>query len=892
MSRGPRRAFRRPGSGLRGAREEIDEELAFHLDACVEELLAQGWSQAEARAEAERRFGDLEATREICSRDHARNRSRRQRGHQMDGLRQDFRFALRTLWRRPTYAAVVVATLAVGIALNTLVFSFMNPYLLRPLPYADADRLVAIGGIDRLEGWDLGRFATPQIADLKATSRSFDAIGHYYYGSTNLATDEGAERIGMARMSGNLFEMLGVDASIGRTLGEADDREGAPPAVVLGHGLWTSRYGASPSIVGTTVRLDQEPHTVVGVMPAAFNFPYNAIDLWLPRRADPGATDRSVQSDLVVGRLAPGVTAAAAREELSRIQSGLATRWPATDGVYEEVSVKPLREALNFAWAIIQPAFLILLAAVALVLLIACVNVASITLARSEARQREMAVRAAVGAGRSRLTRQLLVESLILAAIGGVVGVALSSLGTSLVAGLLPGELFRVGEVTLDARVLLFSSALTLATPLVFGLAPSLAVTRASLASVIRTAGGGVGGGRAGSRARRALVVIQVSLAVVLVASTGLMVRSFANATRADLGFASQDLLVASLTPAPASYPDAAALATYYDEMKARLAAIPGVAGVGMVSTLPLNHETSAVRFTTPAGEDQPVEDRPAAYTSRAGVGYFAAMGIAVVAGRDFTTDDVQRSTPGVVVSRGLAEQLWPTDDAVGRTLVYGDGEQPQRAEVVGVVGDVRYDELRGTPRPHIYRVLDGTATRRRFVVTRVAAGGSVASLVGPVRQAFRTADPDLPLSLRPMTDIVNETTGPWAIGSGFLAVFGLVALALAALGIYGLITFSVQRRRNEMGLRLALGANAGALRRSIVGDGLRLTIVGLTLGLVLAVAVGAALRGVLLGVGALDPISLLGAGGLFLLVAATASWIPARRTSRIDPVTVLRADG
>ena len=891
MSREPRRAFRRAGGTLRDARAEVDEELSFHLDACVEELVAEGWPPSDARAEAERRFGDLRTTREICTLDNARTRNRQRRGNRMDELRQDIRFALRTLWRRPTYATVVVATLAVGIALNTLVFSFMNPYLLRPLPYADADRLVAIGGIDRLEGWDLGRFSAPQVADLVAGSRTFDAIGHYYYGSTNLVADEGAEQIGMARMSGNLFGILGVDAAVGRTLGEEDDRAGAAPVVVLSHGLWTSRYGASNSVVGSTVRLDGEPHTVVGVMPGSFNFPYNAIDMWLPRLADPGSTDRTRRSDLVVGRLAAGTSLGVAQTELTRVQGELARRWPDTDGNYEAIAVKPLREALNFAWTIIQPAFLILLAAVALVLLIACVNVASITLARSESRQREMAVRAAVGAGRGRLTRQLLVESVILAGLGGLVGIALASVGTSLVGGLLPADLYRVGDVSLDGRVLLFSLVLTLVTPLVFGLAPSLTVARSSLATAMRTAGGAVGSGRGGSRARRVLVVTQVTLAVVLVASTGLMVRSFTNATNADLGFAPDELLIASLTPASSSYPDADALATYYSEIETRLAALPGIASVGSVSTLPLNHETSGVRFTTPAGEDQPLEDRPAAYTSRAGVGYFAAMGIPIVEGRDFQVDDGERSTPGVVVSRGLAERLWPQGDAVGRTLVFGDLEQPQRAEILGVVGDVRYDELKGSPRPHIYRVLNGTTARRRFVVTRAAPGAAVASLVPAVRQVFRDADADLPLTLRPMTDIVTETTGAWAIGSGFLAVFGAVALALAALGIYGLITFSVERRTREMGLRLALGADASRLRMSVVGDGVRLTLVGVAVGLLLAIGVGAALRGVLLGVGALDPVSLLGAATLFVLVAGAASWIPARRTSKIDPVSVLRAE-
>lgn len=891
MNRSPRRVFRRTDGSLRGARAEVDEELAYHLDRCTDELVAEGWGEIEARAEAERRFGDLETTRHVCSQHNARTQDRQRRGDRMDELRQDLRFALRTLWRRPTYAAVVVATLAVGIALNTLVFSFMNPYLLRPLPFPEADRLVAVGGIDRLEGWDLGRFSPPQVSDLATSTPAFADLGFYNYGSTNLTGDGTAERIGVARMSGTLFGILGVDAALGRTLGPDDTGPGAEPVVVLSHGFWTSRFAEGTSAIGSTLRLDGVTHTVVGVMPETFNFPYNAIDLWQPHAGDPTSTDRAGLSSLAVGRLADGWQRDEAAASLAPVQAELATRWPDTDGRYEAVSVKPLREALNFAWSIMQPAFLILLAGVALVLLIACVNVASITLARAGGRSREMAVRAAVGAGRGRIARQLLVESLLLACIGGLVGVGLAALATSLVAGLLPGELFRVGEVTLDGRVLTFSLLLTLATPLVFGLAPSLTAARSGLASAIRSASGHTGDGRASSKARRALVVTQVALAVVLVASTGLMVRSFANATRTDLGFVADDLLIVTLTPASTAYPDAESLATYYREVDARLTTLPGIDRVGSVSALPLNHETSGVRFTTPTGEDQPVEERPAAYTSRAAPGYFTAMGIDLIQGRDFQVDDGERPTPGVVVSRGLADRLWPGGAAVGRTLVYGAGEQPARAEVVGVVGDVRYDELQGTPRPHIYRVLEGTATRRRFIVIRPAAGVDPATLTAPVRDAFRQIDPDLPLTLRTMQDIVSETTGPWAIGSGFLAVFGLVAVALAALGIYGLITFSVQRRTAELGLRLALGANASRLRLSVVRDGLRLTVVGVALGLLLSAGAGQALKGVLLGVGAFDAVSLAGAAALFLLVSAVASWVPARRTSRIDPVTVLRSD-
>ena len=367
----PLRTFRRPADDRAAVRREVDEELDPHLELCADELVAEGWDPTEAREEAERRFGDLNETREYCTHERARARAGTPRGHLMDELRQDLTYALRTLRTAPGYAAVVVATLAVGIALNTLVFSLMNPYLVRALPYEDAERLAAIGGVDRLEGWDMGRFSLPQVADLAERSRAFEELGSYYYGVANLVGDDGATRVGTATMSGNLFDILGVDAARGRALTTADAAPGSDPTAVLSHAFWTRQFGADPGILGRSIRLDGEAHTVVGVMPPEFNFPYNAIELWVAQRDPEAAADRSWQAHLVVGRLADGWTGERARDELTGIQLELASQWPETDADYEAIAVKPMREALNFAWAILQPAFLILLAGVGLVLLIA-----------------------------------------------------------------------------------------------------------------------------------------------------------------------------------------------------------------------------------------------------------------------------------------------------------------------------------------------------------------------------------------------------------------------------------------------------------------------------------------------------------------------------------------
>ncbi len=889
MSRWPRR-FRRPPGSLDDARADVDEELDFHLEQCARELEADGWAPADARAEAERRFGDLRATRDYCARESARADAEEGRRMGLDGLRQDLGYALRTLRRSPTYTLVVLLTLAVGIALDTLVFSFMNPYVLRPLPYRDAERIVHLGGVSRLEGWDLGRFSLPQLQDLRSQTSGFSEMEGYVYGGVNLvAGDEPAEAIASTWVTGGLFPLLGRDALLGRTLQPMDSDPGAAAVAVIGEDLWERRFGADPAIIGRTLRLDGRPTTVVGVLARDFNFPYNAVDLWMPVDRQEWAA-RSRMNLLLVGRLAPGWSEQAALQEIQAVQAGLAQAHPEQDGLYDTVTLKPLREALNFAWDILHPTFLLLLGAVSFVLVIACVNVASLTLARSGVRGREVAVRAAIGADRVRLVRQLTMEGLLLALGGGLGGVLLAVAGMRAVGGLLPGELFRVGDVSLDGRVLTFAALVSLATPLFFGLAPALATTRGDLARKLRQGSGRTGGGRGVSRGRRILVVTEVALAVVLVTGTGLMLRSLRAALSTDLGYDASGSLVVTLSPAAAAYPDAASLNAYFSEARQALASIPGVRSVGAASHLPLNHELPSVRFTTPDGLDAPLEDRPEAYTSRAEADYFAAMRIPLLAGRAFRPEDADTDPQPVVVSAGLARRLWADGEAVGRTLAYGGRDQVQRATVIGVTGDVRWAGLAGAPEPHVYRPLDGTTTHRRFLVVS-AAPGALAGLTNPIRETLRRLDPELPPTIRPMTDIVHETTGVWALSSAFLGAFGLVALALAALGIYGLISFSVVQRRPEIGLRLALGAEPGALRLRIVAEGLRLTGLGVLLGGVVAVGAGMFVQSQLLGVKPFDPLTLGAAALVFSLVAAAAAFLPGRRAASMDPAEVLRAE-
>lgn len=887
-----------PGD-LRGA---FGEEISFvFIQRLGESRGAMGWAGVWARGIADLLFHGLSERWEGRFGRRARVGSQvpqQEPGSKKEGLnmildqvRQDFFYSLRTLRRAPVYTGVVVATLAVGIALNTIVFSVMNPFLLRPLPYQNAEELVHLDGVDRLSGGDWGRFSAGQLADLREQSRSLADVAGYYYGTRNLSGDQAAEQVEATWGTGNLFPLLGVEAALGRALGPADDLSGAPDVALLSHGLWMRRYGSDPAVVGKEIRIDGVPHTVIGVLREDFNFPFNAVQLWLPMRADPAAEERGDMGTLLIARIRGGWTATTAREEVGAVHRALAALYPEADGRYSGIAFTPLREGLNFAWDILQPAFLIMLVGVGFVLVIACVNVASLTLARHSTRVREVALRQAMGAGGPRLVRQFLMEALLLASVGGALGVGLSHLGTGVLAGMVPPDIYRVGEISLDRRVLLFSVMVTLSTPIFFALLPAWAAAKKGLLDGLKEGSAGGGVSRGALRGRRALVVAEVALGVVLAAGTGLMAQSLGNALKVDVGFPVDRILTAQLSLPASTGDDPVAVDERFRGMMEGLKRVPGVSSVGAVSNLPLNHETVTVRYTTPEGSDLPMEDRPVALTSRAGPEYFAAMGIPLLAGRMLRPEDADPDAPGVVVSRTLAERLWPGESPVGRSVVYGRQGSPVHATVQGMVEDIYYDGLTDGPIPHLYRSLEGTASRRRFLAISVGTGFTPQSLVEPVRRALFELDPDVPARLRPMEEILLESTGLWAMSSIFLGAFGLVALALAALGIYGVVAHSVAQRTREVGLRLALGADRRRILRGVVGEGLRVTAVGLLLGVSGAVVAGLLLSSLLLGVGPLDPLTLSSVVALFMLVSVGAAFLPARRAAAVEPAETLRME-
>ena len=799
----------------------------------------------------------------------------------LEELRRDLVLGFRSLRASPGYSLVVVLTVGLGIAATTTTVSFMSPYLIRELPFEDPARLVQIGQIDPVAGWDSARLSLPMFRDWEERTRSFEELGTYTYTTKNVTGAEGPERIVAGVLSQNLFRVLGVEAELGRTFELKDEG-----VVVLGYGLWQRRYGGDPAILGRAMILDGAPHVVIGVMPRDFNFPFGGVRMWVPLPPQAGAEPRDRDLHIPVGRLKPGVSAESAREELESIQRELAAAYPDVDGRYSGVSVKPMREALNFAYDVMEASFAVVLAAVSFVLLIACVNVASLTLARTSAKAREVAVRAALGARRSRLVRQLLTESLLLAVAGGSLGTLLAFWGARAIGPAIPEDIFRVGEVGVDGNALLFSLVLTLLTPLVFGLAPAVHASRLDLAGALK-AGGRSGATLSSIRWRRRLVVAEVAMAIVLVGGTGLMVRSFLALQEVDLGFRPQSVLTVEVTLPEAEYPDIELQQSYFERAVSELEALPGVRSAAAVAPLPMNHSIWTIPFAPEGRAPAAGEDWPQAQEFRVSPEYFTAMGISLQEGRAMAPGDGPDAPVVVQVSRSLAERNWPGRSPVGEPILIGDPTARETATVVGVVADVKHVGFEDENPIQVYRPLAQSGSRGRFLV--IAAERAPEAVSGPVREALKHLDPDLPVTLRPMTEIVAESMLQWSVSSLLLGIFGLVALALASLGIYGVISYSVASRRREMGLRMALGATGGEVSRLVLVEGLKLAGLGLVLGLALAAVAGKLMASLLYGIGPFDLVTFAAVTGVFLGTAILATLLPAGRAARTDPIVVLR---
>jgi predicted permease len=874
----------------RPADDEIDDELAFHLQMRAEEYVAAGMRPEQAREEARRRLGDLDAARRSCraiaGRRHARSRRREWRL----GLGQDLRFAARSLWRTPGLTLAIVVTLALGIGANSAIFSVVNGVLLRPLPFAQPSRLVTV--FDIYLGLDLPHSALsePELLDVERQP-AFSAVAGYRAARRTLSGAGEPERLQAVLVTANFAQVLGVAPARGRFIAADEAEPGGAAVAVLSDGLWRGRFGADPAVVGRTVQLDGVPTTVVGIMPPGFVFA--GAELFAPAVIDRAApAPRTAHYLSAVARLRPVTTLEAARSQAASLTRRLVADNPdAYAGAGFSFGLEPATDTVVGS---VRPALLTLLGAVALLLIVACANVANLLLVRAESRRRELAVRSALGAGRGRLVRQFLAEGVLLALGGGGLGLALAWAGVPALLALSPASLPRHEDIAVDPVVAAATLALALATGLMFGLVPALQATGVHAGAALRE-GGGRGDSRRRGWVRRGLVAVEVALAVVLVAGSGLLLRSFWHLRRIDVGFRSDHVLALDLALPESRYADTASAVGFYRALEERLRALPGVAAVGGTSHLPLTGAVGNWDIEIEGRSQRPGDPAPSPNVNMATPGYYRALRIPMARGRAFDETDDERAPPVVIVNETMARTLWPDEDPVGRRFRV-TGDSTEWMTVVGVAGDTRSWGLATAPRAEytlpVYQLPTALRTVRRTLTMVIRSAGDPRALAAPAREIVAALDRDLAVAnLRPLDQVVAESIGERRLTLMLLGLFGGVALLLALVGIYGVTAYGVSQRTREMGIRLALGAAPGAVRWLVLGEGLRLAGLGLVAGLGLALAGGRVLRSQLYGVGSADPATYLALSIVLLLVAAAATWIPARRATRVDPAIALRAE-
>ena len=781
----------------------------------------------------------------------------------------DTRYTVRALRRTPAFTLVAVATLALGIGATTAIFSVVNAVLLRPLPYPNADRLVTMRG------------SLPDFRDMAAASRTFDGMAIWASNLYNLRTDADTRQVMGGVVSPTLLPLLGVQPVLGRNFTAHDDRQ---ETVILGYGLWQSRFGGDPSVLGRRIDLSGTPYTVIGVAPAWFRFPSAAFQLWTPlglldRTTPQQAQNRAFRIFSAVARLEAGVSLPQAQAEARVISERLARAHPSTnEGVTTEVQALYDRLVGD-----VRPALTILLAIVGLVLLIACANVANLMLARTTVREREMAIRAALGAGRARLMGQSISESLVLAAAGGALGLVVVTWGIDLLPSMLEPHLPRAEGIRIDGVVLAFAIGATLLTGLFFGLAPAMQAASGPAAS-LKEGGRGLAAGARGRRLRRGIVIVETALAVVVLVGAGLLVRSFLSLAARDTGFEPSNLLsfnVQFLKVPEASRAQAASV------LMERLAAVPGVEAAGGATGLPAVTPQRGTRFAV-EGRALTAEQDGAFFIATT-PGYFEALRAPVLQGRPIDGRDLAGGAPVVVVNRTLARQIFPEGDAVGRRLKLVNPEQSDAwRTIVGVVGDVKFQGPDEDPQPTVFTPFAQTPFMWLYVMVRTPVAAE--SMMRSLREATSSAHPTLAAAnMLPMSDVLAQAVQAPRFNMVLVSSFALLALLLAAIGIYGVVGYSVAQRTQEIGVRMALGAARADVMRLVLGEGVAMAAAGVALGLAGAALLSRLMSNVLYGIAARDPLSFSAGGVLLLSVAVLASYLPAYRATRVDPVTALR---
>ncbi|MDQ3908762.1 MAG: ABC transporter permease [Acidobacteriota bacterium] len=864
MSLGRLIAARLRGVLRRGAVErDMDEEMRAHIEMEAESNLRRGMSPEEARRRALRSFGDVvrvkEAARDIRG------------GGMIETVWLDARYAARVLRKNPGFAAVAVVTLALGIGANTAIFSVVNAVLLRPLPYDHPEQLVRIGGACKQDA--ICTFSPPDFFDWRARNTSFEAVAAYDGTSPSLTGAGEPERLNGARVSPDFFRVLRVSPALGRAFLPQEERRGEHRVAILSHSLWQRRFNSDQAIVGRKIELGGEPFEVVGVMPEGFEPPqFGGLDeappdIWTPFAPDLSQWGRDGRSvDPAVARLKPGVTLAQARAEMEGIAARLQQEYPKTNK-NAGVRLASLQDQLV---AGVRPALLVFLAAVGLVLLIACANVANMLLARAALRQKEIALRSALGATRLRLARQLLTESLLLAALGGVV---------------LP----RGGHVGLDLRVALFTAGVTLLTGVLFGLAPALQSSRGELTEKLKEGGRGAAGGATRHGSRRLLVAAEIALSLVLLIGAGLLARSFVRLQRVDPGFDPENVLTMNVFLPGVRYPQDEQQVAFFEQVLERVRALPGVEHAGATSNLPVSGNFDQVPLYV---EGQPVVnagDAPQTERYMVSSDYFRALGVPLLEGRDFTNQDTQEGQRVTVIGETVAQTFFGGVDPVGRRIKIGDPTNPWLT-IVGVAAPVHHYGLDTAPNFQIYVPHQQSATQAMTLVVRTA--GDPDSATNAVRAQVWAVDPKQPVyDVRSMGQLLAASLAARRFNMILVAVFSAVALLLAAVGIYGVVAYAVAQRTHEIGVRMALGAQPRDVLLLVVTQGMTPALAGVGVGLACAFAITRAISGLLYGVSATDLTTFVSVSALLTAVALLACYLPARRATKVDPLIALRAE-
>jgi predicted permease len=810
----------------------------------------------------------------------------------MGSFTQDLRYSFRTMRKTPVFTVVAILALALGIGANSAIFSVVNAVLLRPLPFDHAERLLSVQSRNEMVGGVGVEQSYPNFLDLRAQCQTCEGAAAYS-GATAFMTNPGEEpeRARGVQASAGLLPLLGVQPALGRFFNAEEDQPGARRVVVLSYGFWQRSFGGNPKIIGQDIPLGSAPMTVVGVMPKSFKFPveWQQTDFWMPLAPSITPADRDGRANVwldVVAKTKPGVSTGQAQAEIETISRRLQSQYPATNTAIM-FFVKPLKENLV---GDLRTALFVLLGAVGCVLLIACANVANLLLARAAGRSKEMSIRTALGASRARIMRQLLTESLLLALVGGALGLLLAMWGVDLLAAAAPADIPRVAEIGLDARVVLFTLFVTLATGIVFGLAPALQASKSDVNEALKEGGRGTGEGSGRGRLRGALVVSEVALSLVLLVGAGLLAQSFKRLLDVTPGFDAKNLVTMDVVPRRARYPEEAQRVQFFRDFVEQASRLPSVRGVALVDPLPLNGNFEAWDFQIEGRAPFAPGEQNSADRRVVNGDYFRVMAIPLRKGRTFDERDRKEAPQALVVNETFARRFLNGEEPLGKRIVFGGGPAGGTArEIVGVVGDVRHAGLDEPTTPEFYVPYTQVLTARLTVVAR-AASDDTTNVAGALRGVIRQTDKDSPIwNVRTMDELLAASVAKRRFNMILLGGFASVALLLAALGIYGVISYTVTQRTHEIGVRVALGAQPRDVVRMILTQGMRLTLIGVGVGLLGAFALTRVMTGLLFGVSATDPVTFGVVALLLAGVAFVSCLLPARRATKVDPMIALR---